>query len=92
MTGEELERAIGFLLQNQAHHAARLDELTTQIAETNRIVQLHAETQTEFIQAVSRHIEAQGEINISLRAAVARTDDRLDRLEAVVERIAERLA
>ena len=92
MTGEEMERAIEFLLQSQANHEARLSELTAQMAETNRIVQLHAETQTEFIQAVSRHIEAQGEVNKSLRAAVARTDERLDRLEAVVERIAERLA
>lgn len=82
MTGEEMERAIEFLLQSQA-------SLDSQVAETNRIVRLHAETQTEFIQIVTRHIEAQGEINASLRAAVSRTDERLDRLEALVERYIE---
>lgn len=96
MTGDEMERAIDFLLQGQANHEARLGELTDnvnqltgQVAETNRLMQLHAETQTAFIQIVSRHIEAQGEINESLRANINRTDVRLDRLEAVVERYIE---
>jgi hypothetical protein len=82
MTGEEMERAIEFLLQNQA-------SLESQVAEIGRVVQLQAETQTEFIQIVTRHIEAQGEINASLRAAVSRTDERLDRLEVLVERYIE---
>ncbi|HLL70612.1 MAG TPA: hypothetical protein VK363_04215 [Pyrinomonadaceae bacterium] len=103
MTGEEMERAIEFLLQGQANHQVRLDELTQQLAETNRVVQLNAETQTQFIQIVTRHIEAQGEINASLRATINRmdarathtdarithTDGRLDRLEALVERYLE---
>jgi len=82
MTGEEMERAIEFILQSQA-------SLESQVAETNRSLQFHAETQTEFIQTVTRHIEAQGEINASLRAAVSHTDERLDRLEALVERYIE---
>jgi Mg2+ and Co2+ transporter CorA len=96
MTGDEMERAIEFLLQSQAKHEARLGELTDkvnqlteQVAETNRVVQLHAETQTAFIQIVTRHIEAQGEINASLRAGINRTDERLERLEALVERYIE---
>jgi len=103
MTGEEMERAIEFLLQGQANHQLRLDELTQQLAETNRVVQLNAETQTQFIQIMTQHIEAQGEINASLRAAINRmdaritqtdarttqTDVRLDRLEALVERYLE---
>jgi hypothetical protein len=96
MTGEEMERAIEFLLQGQANHQVRLDELTAQVAATNRqvaetgrVVQLQAETQSEFIEIVTRHIEAQGEINASLRAAVSRTDERLDRLEVLVERYIE---
>jgi chromosome segregation ATPase len=117
MTGEEMERAIGFLLQGQANHEARLGALTEQVgvltdkvnqlaeqvAETNRIVQFHAETQTQFIQIVTSHIEAQGEINASLRITInqtdarltqadekiSRTDARLDRLEALVERYIE---
>ena len=87
MTGEEMERAIEFLLQGQAKHDARIGELREQVAETNRIVRLHAETQTEFIQVVTRSIEAQGEVNATMRAALARTDERLDRLEAVVEKL-----
>lgn len=82
MTGEEMERAIEFLLQGQANHQVRLDELTQnlnqltqQAAETNHIVQLNAETQTQFIQIVTRHIEAQGEINASLRDANASLHD-----------------
>ena len=86
MTGEEMERAIEFLLQGQANHQMRLDELTEQLAETNKIVRLQAETQTSFIQIATRHIEAQGEVNASLRAAIFHTNERLDRLEAVVER------
>ena len=96
MTGGEMDRAIEFLLQGQANREARLGELTgkvsqltDQVAETNRLMQLHAETQTSFIQVVTRHIEAQGEINASLRANINRTDARLDRLEAVVERYIE---
>jgi len=82
MTGEEMERAIEFLLGSQAN-------LEAQVAETNRAIRLHAETQTEFMQIVTRHIEMQGEINASLRAAVSRTDERLDRLETLVERYIE---
>ncbi|HYO99642.1 MAG TPA: hypothetical protein VER76_05590 [Pyrinomonadaceae bacterium] len=103
MTGEEMERAIEFLLQGQANHQVRLDELTQQLAETNRLVRLNAETQTQFIQIVTQHIEAQGEVNASLRDANASlhdanaslrdaifsTNGRLDRLEALVERYIE---
>jgi phosphoribosylanthranilate isomerase len=103
MTGDEMDRAIEFLLQGQAKHEARLGELTDkvnqlteQVIETNRIVQFHAETQTSFIQIVRQHIEAQVEINASLRvsinqadARITRTDTRIDRLEALVERYIE---
>jgi chromosome segregation ATPase len=92
MTGEEMERAIEFLLQSQANHEARLGELTVktnqlteQIAETNRIVQFHAETQTNFIQIVTRHIEAQVEINASLRAGIARMDARIDQTDVQIK-------
>lgn len=85
MTGEEMERAIEFLLQGQA-------KLEGQIAETGRQLQSYAETQTAFIQIVTRQIEAQGEINASLRASLTRhderlnqTDERLDRLAGLIE-------
>lgn len=89
MTGDEMERAIEFILQSQANHESRLGELTEktnqlaeQIAETNRIVRLHAETQTAFIQIVTRHIEAQVEINASLRASINQADVRINQADA----------
>ena len=89
MTGEEMERTIEFLLQGQANHQVRLDELTAQVTATNRRLEMYADTQSQFIEIVTRHIEAQGEINASLRAVVSHTDERLDRLEALVERYIE---
>ena len=107
MTGEEMERAIGFLLQSQANFDARLEQTNQQVAETSRQLQAYAETQSEFIQVVTHHIETQVEINASLRESIRelkemqrelketqnelkgaqlRTDERLDRLAATVER------
>lgn len=81
MTGEELERAIAYVLENRSSLENQLSETNRQvsetarqIAETNRLLQAHAETQTEFIQIVLRHIEAQGEINTSLRETAARLE------------------
>lgn len=99
MTGDEMERAIDFLLQGQANHEARLGELTVQVgeltykvnqlteqvAETNKIVQLHAETQTQFIQIVTRHIEAQGEINASLRVGIKQADARIKQVDKQIK-------
>lgn len=89
MTGEEMERAIEFLVKSQAAHDTRLDQLTAQVTETSKQLQMYAETQSQFIQIVTRTLEAQAEVNASLRAAIARTDERLERLEVVVERIVE---
>jgi hypothetical protein len=85
MTAEEMERSIEFLLKNQATLESQLERTSRQIEETNKRLEAHAETQTEFIQIVTRHVEAQGEINASMRAALSQTDARLDRLAALVE-------
>ena len=85
MTGEEMERAIEFLLKNQADLSERMDRTDEQIAETNRIVRLNAETVTTFIQTVTRSLEAQDKINANLRAADARTDERLNKLIGLFE-------
>jgi prefoldin subunit 5 len=79
MTGEEMERAIEFILQNQATLEERLEQTQQQIAETSRIMQMHAETQTEFIKIVTKAIG-------DLAEAQGRTNDRVDRLAATVER------
>jgi hypothetical protein len=92
MTGEEMERAIEFLLQSQASYESRLadisarqDRTDAQIAETNRIVGLNAETVTTLIQTVTRSLESQDKINASMRAADARTDERLNKLIGLFE-------
>ncbi|MDQ1559709.1 MAG: hypothetical protein QOD32_2769 [Pyrinomonadaceae bacterium] len=71
MTGEEMERAIEFLLQSQA-------TLEAQIAETGRQLSAYAETQSEFIEITSRNIDA-------LTAAQTQTDTRLNKLIGLFE-------
>jgi ABC-type transporter Mla subunit MlaD len=85
MTGEEMERAIEFLLQSQANHEARLGELTAQIAETNRQLQTYAETQSEFIGIVTRNIEALTEAQAQTDARLNKTDERLNKLIGLFE-------
>jgi hypothetical protein len=77
MTGEEMERAIEFLLKSQAKTEAQIAETNRQSAETDRRLADYAETQSVFIQTVTRALEAQDQINASLRAADERTDERL---------------
>lgn len=63
-----MERAIGFILQNQAtleerieQTQAQLAETQAQIAETNRIVQMQAVSQSEFNQTMTATITALAE-------------------------------
>jgi len=86
MTGEEMERAIEFLLQSQASHEARLgrtgqqlDQLTALVTETSQQLQAYAETQTQFIEIATRTMTG-------LAEAQSQTDARLDRLAALLER------
>jgi hypothetical protein len=74
MTGEEMERAIEFLLKSQAG-------FETQLAQTNKQLEM-------FAQFTRSNLEAQRELNQSLRETVrsltisqARTDERLSDLE-----------
>jgi chromosome segregation ATPase len=92
MTGEEMERAIEFLLQSQANFETRLAafeaqqrhtdeqiaETNAQIGETNRQLQTYAETQSEFIGIMSRNVDA-------LTTAQAQTDARLNKLIGLFE-------
>jgi archaellum component FlaC len=114
MTGEEMERAIEFLLKNQARTDARLEQtieqvnqtshqldrlsdrvdklgiqverlgaqverLSTQVGNLSAQFETLAETQNEFMEVVTQHIIAQGEINASVR-------DSLSVLTATVDR------
>jgi predicted nucleic acid-binding Zn-ribbon protein len=92
MTGEEMERAIEFLLQSQANYEsrltdisarqdrtdARLNELTAQVTETGKQLAIYAQTQSEFIRSATESITA-------LAAAQTRTDAKLDRLIGLFE-------
>ena len=114
MTGEEMERAIEIILHNQANFELQFEKTNRQMEATNARVEALAEqvgivaerveavadTQTEFIRTTIQHIEAQGEINASVRGMLrelkettlelkrsqTRTDKWLVRLADTVER------
>ena len=93
MTGEEMERAIEFLLKSQADFDARiaatnerLDRTDAQVQQTNRIVQLQAETQSQFIEIVTQATANLAEAQTRTERTVNETNARLDRLAALVER------
>jgi predicted Rossmann fold nucleotide-binding protein DprA/Smf involved in DNA uptake len=81
MTGEEMERAIEFLLKSPAGFEA-------QLAQTNQQLEILARTHTEFEQFTQSNLKAQSELNESMRETIraltisqARTDERLSDLE-----------
>lgn len=67
MNNDEIQNAIEFLLKHQANFEVQLEKTNRQLEQTNQHVSVLAETQTEFIQTMLRHVEAQGEINADLR-------------------------
>lgn len=67
MTNEEMERGIEFLLKSQANFEA-------QLVQTSQQLEILARTQTEFAQFVRSNLEAQSELNQSIRADGARVD------------------
>lgn len=86
MTGEEMERAIEFLLKSQADVAARQDRTDAQIAETSRQLQTYAETQSQFIEIVTQAMTDLAAAQARTERTVNDTNSRLDRLAALVER------
>jgi ribosome recycling factor len=84
MTGEEMERAIEFLLKNQAEFDVRLNRLTEEVRETGKQLRFYAETQTEFIKVVTRHIEEQVRTNAEFRATQTRLAEDLHALATTV--------
>lgn len=89
MTGEEMERAIEFLLRNQATLEQRVEQTQTQlsqaaesISELNRVVQMQATSQAELNQMLTRAVAG-------LAEAQAKTEAKVDRLAGLIERLAE---
>lgn len=78
MTGEEMERAIEFLLQNQATLEERVTELS-------RIMQMQAESQGQLNQTLTIAIT-------TLAEAQQKTESKVDRLTGIVEKLVEHLS
>jgi ABC-type transporter Mla subunit MlaD len=96
MTGEEMERAIDFLLRSQANLEAGIEQvnanLGTQlsqavesIAELNRVVRIQADSQGQLNRTLTTAITA-------LAEAQQKTEIKVDRLAGVVEKLVERLS
>ena len=85
MTGEEMERAIEFLLQNQAALEGRVTQTQEQLAELTHIVRMQADSQGQLNQTLTTAIT-------TLAEAQAQTEAKVDRLAGVVERLVERLS
>src|ERR1044071_1385995 len=89
MTGEEMERAIEFLLQNQATLEERIEQVNRdlggRIAELTAVVRMQADSQSQLNQTLTTAITA-------LAEAQAKTEAKMDRLAGVVEKLVERLS
>ena len=84
MTGEEMERAIEFILQNKATLEGRIEQTQAQIAETNRIVQMQAISQSEFNQTITAVITTLADSQQRLADSLQHTDRKLDTLIDIV--------
>jgi chromosome segregation ATPase len=106
MTGEEMERAIEFLLQHQATLEGRIERTQMQLSETQ--AQL-SETQTqlsgtqaqiaELGRVVRMQAESQSQLNQTLTTAISalaeaqlKTETKIDRLAGALEKLVERLS
>lgn len=96
MTGDEMERAIDFLLRSQANLEARIEQVNANlgaqlsqavasIAELNRVVRMQADSQGQLNQTLTTAITA-------LAEAQQKTETKIDRLTNVVEKLVERLS
>ena len=95
MTGEEMERAIDFLLKSQANLEARIEEvdqrlgarieevnrnLSAQIEESRKLFDEYQRMQTMLVQVVTRTFAEQADFN-------RRTDEKLNALIDTVNRM-----
>jgi hypothetical protein len=85
MTGEEMERAIEFLLQSHATLEERVTQTQAQLSELTSVVRMQADSQGQFNQTVTTAIT-------SLAEAQLKTEAKVDRLADVVGKLVERLA
>ena len=67
---EETNRQLGETNRQVEVTSRNVQDLSRQVEETNKRLEIFADTQAEFIQVVTRNIEAQGKFNNSIRNAV----------------------
>ena len=99
MTGEEMERAIEFLLQNQATLETRVAKTQEQISQTQGQLSQAVESIAELNGIVRMQADSQGQLNQMLTQAITglaeaqvKTEAKVDRLAGVVEKLVERLS
>ena len=84
-----MERAIEFLLQNQATLEQRIEQVNRdlggRIAELAAVVRMQADSQGQFNQTLTTAVTA-------LAGAQTKTEAKVDRLAGVVEKLVERLS
>lgn len=92
MTGEEMERAIEFLLQSQANLEAQVAGLGQHVGEMGRQLSAYAETQSQFIEVVTTAItnladaQARTERTVNdTNVRLGQTDERLNKLIGLFE-------
>ena len=89
MTGEEMERAIQFILDQQARAEVRAAETEARAAATDRrLARLERVVSLAIRAGVRERRDTREKIN-ALVAAQMRADERADRLAAAVERLVE---
>lgn len=100
MTGEEMERAIEFLLRNQAtfegrieqvnaNLGARIEELAGRVGElTGRVGEL-AESVTELHNVVRMQADSQSQVNQAMTTTVTALAQAQAKTEAKVDRLAD---
>lgn len=87
MTGDELERAIDFLLKSQANLEAQSSRTEEQLKQLAERLDSFADTQANIMQVMTRTFEAQARINESLSTAIAKLAARQEQTAATVDRL-----
>jgi len=90
VTWQEVEKAIGFIVDQEAKTSAKLDALTeaqNRNADGIRALLAIAEVHEREIMANSQQITANGEQILALSETTRATDERLNALVNVVERM-----
>jgi flagellar capping protein FliD len=91
MTGEDIERAIEFLLKSQATLGGQVAGLAEQVGEVNRIISEQAQSQSQLNGALTRAItdlaESQRQTDTRIAEVEERSVRRYDDIDARLDRM-----